>query len=232
MGVYLRMLSINEALTRTDGGGTTVYLADILGSTVALATGSGTLVTTYTHEPFGRTEDAGSPSPNAFQYTGRENDGTGLYYYRARYYDPGRARFVSEDPIGLRAGVNHYAHVDSVGETPTNLCSYAFNNPLTFVDPLGLWGFSIGFEGTGAALGFGAFGGFYGNYAHDPSQPWYRGWSSSVTITLGGGAAASAWGATGAVHLSGNNACDVRQWRAGSSTLAAYAWVLSLSKAM
>jgi len=35
-----------------------------------------------------------------FRYTGRENDGTGLYYYRARYYHPGAKRFIAEDPIG------------------------------------------------------------------------------------------------------------------------------------
>jgi hypothetical protein len=34
------------------------------------------------------------------QYTGRENDGTGLYYYRARYYSPALQRFISIDPSG------------------------------------------------------------------------------------------------------------------------------------
>lgn len=32
-------------------------------------------------------------------FTGRENDGTGLYYYRARHHDPSRSRFLSEDPL-------------------------------------------------------------------------------------------------------------------------------------
>ena len=40
---------------------------------------------------------------NSYQYTGRENDGTGLYFYRARYYAPALGRFISEDPIGLEA---------------------------------------------------------------------------------------------------------------------------------
>jgi len=45
------------------------------------------------------------PSANPFQYSGRENDGTGLYYYRARYYHPKLMRFVSEDPLrGRRLG--------------------------------------------------------------------------------------------------------------------------------
>ena len=42
---------------------------------------------------------------------------TGLYYYRARYYDPTLAHFVSEDPIGLSGGINPYA---SAGNDPVN----------------------------------------------------------------------------------------------------------------
>ena len=57
--------------------------------------------------------------------SGRENDGTGLYYYRARYYSPTIQRFISEDPIGFYGGdVNFYAYVG--------------NNPVKFVDPSGL----------------------------------------------------------------------------------------------
>lgn len=46
-------------------------------------------------------------------YTGREWDKeTGLYYYRARYYDPIEGRFISKDPIGFAGGdVNVYGYV-------------------------------------------------------------------------------------------------------------------------
>jgi hypothetical protein len=40
-----------------------------------------------------------------------------LYYYRARYYDAKAGRFASEDPVGLRAGVNTYRYVD---DSPSN----------------------------------------------------------------------------------------------------------------
>ena len=90
---------IDEYFARTDKDGTQAFLTDILGSTVALVGASG-VSTEYTYEPFGATTASGAASPNAFQFTGRENDGTGLYYYRARYYSPTWQRFISEDPIG------------------------------------------------------------------------------------------------------------------------------------
>lgn len=118
-------LGVDEYLTRTDSAGSRHFLTDALGSTVALTDPAGTVQTQYTYEPFGATTATGPTSGNSFQYTGREHDGTGLYYYRARYYHPTRQRFISEDPIGLLAG-------------DMNFFAYVRNNPLTFVDPLGL----------------------------------------------------------------------------------------------
>ena len=49
---------------------------------------------------------------NPFRYTARESDAeTGLYYYRARYYDPATGRFSNEDPIQFDGGINLYAYV-------------------------------------------------------------------------------------------------------------------------
>jgi len=63
---------------------------------------------------------------NPFRYTARESDAeTGLYYYRARYYDPGAGRFLSEDPLRFRVGINHYRYVR--------------NNPVNLTDPTGLY---------------------------------------------------------------------------------------------
>ncbi len=63
-------------------------------------------------------------------YVGRENDGTGLYLYRARYYSPVIQRFISEDPISFRGGNNVYR--------------YASDSPVALTDPFGLWTVSIG----------------------------------------------------------------------------------------
>jgi len=64
------------------------------------------LTTTYTGEPFGLREVSGTPNTNPFRFTGRENDGTGLSYYRARYYDPkGRVvHFRRPDRVQWAAG--------------------------------------------------------------------------------------------------------------------------------
>ena len=118
---YLRGLSPDEPFVR---GGTDYYLTDALGSTIALTGGTGAIATTYSYQAFGQTSVTGTVSANSFQFTGRENDGTGFYYYRARYYHPTLQRFLSEDPIGFVGG-------------DSNLYAYVHNSPLAFVDPLG-----------------------------------------------------------------------------------------------
>jgi RHS repeat-associated protein len=99
-------LGIDEFLTRADVGAsaTSAFLPDALGSSLALTDASGTVQTEYIYEPFGKTSSTGASNISSYQYTGRENDGTGLYYYRARYYHPGLQRFISEDPIRFRGG--------------------------------------------------------------------------------------------------------------------------------
>jgi RHS repeat-associated protein len=119
---YLRGLEIDEVYARDNAQ---YYLADGLGSTIALIDGAGAVVTSYTYDAYGRTVSSGASSPNPFQYTGRENDGSDLYYYRARIYAPTMGRFAQEDPIGFAGGINGYAYVDG--------------NPLNAADPLGLF---------------------------------------------------------------------------------------------
>lgn len=97
---------------------------------------------------------------------------------------------------------------------------HVWNSPTNFVDPFGLFSFTIGFQGSGALFGFGTTGGIYANFAHDPSKPWYSGWSSSVTEVLGAGGAGSVYGLSGGVHLSVSNACNVKQLEKGFSNLA------------
>jgi RHS repeat-associated protein len=85
---------------------------------------AGVLQTQYTFDPFGATSASGATSSNSFQFAARENDADDFYYYRARYYNPTLARFVSEDPVGFQAGPNLY--------------TYVLDSPVNYVDPFGL----------------------------------------------------------------------------------------------
>ena len=75
---------LDEVLARTDSTTTWSLLADGLGSTIALVNSSGSVQTEYTYEPFGATTVSGSSNANPSQFTGRENDVAGLYFYRNR----------------------------------------------------------------------------------------------------------------------------------------------------
>jgi RHS repeat-associated protein len=106
---YVLGVGVDERFIRD---GTEFFLADAQGSTVALADASGSVQTSYAYEPFGATTVTGVATTNPFQFTGRELDPTGLYYYRARTYDPMGSRFIQEDPVGFGGGdVNLYAYV-------------------------------------------------------------------------------------------------------------------------
>ncbi len=108
---------IDEPLARiTPDGAVRYYHADALGSIIALTDENGNMTARYNYSPFGQTEIVldtdGSGAANPFRYTGREQDETGDYYYRARYYSPEMGRFLSEDPIGFAGGdVNFYSYV-------------------------------------------------------------------------------------------------------------------------
>jgi RHS repeat-associated protein len=119
---YLRGVAIDEVFLR---GEAELLLADVRGDTLAITDASGTMVTEYSYEPFGRTEVAGLASTNPVQYTGREADETGLYFYRTRYYAPFLGRFTQRDLLGLLGGVNAYVYVE--------------NDPMNGRDPLGLY---------------------------------------------------------------------------------------------
>jgi RHS repeat-associated protein len=138
---YLRNLEIDEPFTRSEAGRKSHYLVDGLNSTLFLTDDDGGRVQQYTYDAFGRIVLQSGSSTNAYTYTGREWDGaSGLYYYRARYYDPTTGRFISEDPLGSLNG--------------TNLYPYADDNPINFVDPHGEFiQYLIG-AGTSVATGY------------------------------------------------------------------------------
>jgi RHS repeat-associated protein len=137
-------------------------LTDHQGSVRVLLDNQGNVVNNITYDAFGNiTLETHSQVNFRFSYTVRELDSeTGLYNYRARYYDPESGRFISEDPIGFEAG-------------DSNVYRYVGNSPLFYVDPSGFCGVSSSggteFGGLGDFAGFtpgsfgvGGFGGFGG----------------------------------------------------------------------
>jgi RHS repeat-associated protein len=115
----------DEQLSGLRSGTTNYYDADGLGSITSLSNGAGTLANTYTYDSYGKLIASSGTLSNPFQYTGREFDSeTGIYEYRARYFDPNVGRFISQDPIGFKGGINFYAYVG--------------NNPINLFDPTGL----------------------------------------------------------------------------------------------
>jgi len=106
-------------------GGTTYALhRDRLQSLVAVTDPTETTAASYSYDSFGNLLDLQGADVTPFTYTGRQFDAeTGLYHYRARYYDPTTGRFLARDPEGMVDG--------------TNLYSYALNAPTTYFDPQG-----------------------------------------------------------------------------------------------
>jgi RHS repeat-associated protein len=141
---------VDQIFARMTSVGISVPMTDALGSVIGETNPAQSVTKSVAYEPYGTTTQSGTNTGNSQQYAGRENDGTGLYYNRARYYNPALGRFISEDPIGFSGGTNVYA--------------YASGNPVSKSDPLGLWtgqlGLSLSLNWTVAGIGIGWTGSF------------------------------------------------------------------------
>ena len=165
---YLYGIGVDDILQMRHNGQDYWYHKNHLGSVVALTNGQGSVVERYEYDPYGKLTiyDANdsvlalSAVGNIYYFTGREYDfETGLYHYRARSFHPGLGRFMQHDPLMYVDGMNVY--------------SYVGNNPIQFIDVLGLYsdcseakmsielcffvgvGGCIDLKGKGLTLGFG-----------------------------------------------------------------------------
>lgn len=110
----------------TAGAGQSFYYhADHLGTIRAITTEVGAIAEARDFDAFGKPL-AAAVVDQPYGFTGREYDAeSGLYFYRARHYDPATGRFLQEDPLGFDAG-------------DLNLYRYTWNDPLHWTDPSGL----------------------------------------------------------------------------------------------
>ncbi len=135
---YIYGPGIDEPMAMIDetSGEWYFYHTDALGSVVAVYNAYATtpaIVEEYVYDVYGSVTilDASgsvitsSAINNPYMYTGRRYDEeSGLYYFRARYYDASIGCFLSVDPLGYVDGMNLYTYVS--------------NNPLAYIDPFGL----------------------------------------------------------------------------------------------
>jgi RHS repeat-associated protein len=131
---YFRGVSTDELVagyrwtTRANGVGyfePAMYQHDQVTSVTGTTAPNGGGTSSLSYWAFGEPQASSGTLQSRLKYTGREDDGTGLYYYRRRYYDPAIGRFISEDPLRFGGGENFYA--------------YAGNDPINANDPMGTY---------------------------------------------------------------------------------------------
>ena len=108
------------------------YHFDCRGSTIAITDASGNITDTFAYDTYGKLISRTGTNKVIFGYNGRDGvvtDDNGLIYMRARYYSPDMKRFINADVI---AGAISNA-------ITLNRFAYANGNPVSFVDPFGLW---------------------------------------------------------------------------------------------
>lgn len=119
-------------LAKLEGGRRYGVVCDHLGAPTELRDEAGALAWRAQLDLFGVANDDVMRTDCPWRWPGQyEDEETGLYYNRFRYYDPDAGRYVSQDPIGLEGGLAQYGYV---------------HDPLAWLDPLGL-------EGCGLAKG-------------------------------------------------------------------------------
>jgi len=160
---YVYGPGVDQPISMTESSGTYAgtyyYHFDALGSVVALTNSSGNTVEVYEYDVYGRVGATDANHPNRFMFTGREFDKeTGLYYYRARYYNPQIGRFLQTDPVGYKVAMNLYL--------------YCKNNPAVWIDSSG--------RETGRYPGYGIIG-------DDPAkekeyEEWDRAWGEALLL--------------------------------------------------
>ncbi len=112
---------VGRLLGSLDGNGTQFYLTDTLGSLVSAfntSQGGALMKSNQLFGPYGNARYYACCINTAKGFIGQYNDGTGLDYFHARYYDPVAGMFLSVDTVQSNTqGINPYAYVNGNPET-------------------------------------------------------------------------------------------------------------------
>ncbi len=89
------------------------YMPDIQGNTIALLDNTQTITDTFEYWPYGEVRTRTGTTATRFQFVGTRGyytDANGRAYVRARYLRTTLTRWLTEDPIGFKAGMNKYGY--------------------------------------------------------------------------------------------------------------------------
>ena len=114
-------------VSQTGPSGTGYYDFDANGNTIGITGAGGTYVNQYSYLPFGETTTISAALPNPFtvrRAVGSDADRQRSVVHANRFYSAASGVFSSPDPLGLPG---------------RSLYKYAANNPVQFIDPLGLY---------------------------------------------------------------------------------------------
>lgn len=106
---------------------TDYFLGDALGSTRQMADTAGNITQSQSYDPFGNNIGAMGDESSILGFAGEQTDATGYQFLRARYYDPGTGRFLSQDTFP--------GYLDQ--SQSQNPYVYGLNNPVLYLDPSG-----------------------------------------------------------------------------------------------
>ncbi|WP_293633923.1 polymorphic toxin type 15 domain-containing protein [Shewanella sp. CG12_big_fil_rev_8_21_14_0_65_47_15] len=121
---YLYEPNSHKPMAMVKDGQVYHYQLDQLGTPIGLINATNQLVWQAHYSVFGKATVTINDINNPLRFQGQYFDSeSGLHYNHFRYYDPETGRFISQDPIGLLGGINHYRYAP---------------NHINWIDPLGL----------------------------------------------------------------------------------------------
>ena len=148
------------------------------------------MAASYTYDPYGNLATKTGSADTPVRWNGQVQDtDTGLYYLRARYYDPKTSQFISIDPIASVTGQKY---------------NYAFGNPLNRMDPSGLISYGLCLSGSWGAM----FGGYGQVCVVEAINDVDGTFTVGFTETLGGGVQTPSAGIAGNIQVSTARSVD------------------------